>query len=334
MNIAFAGFRHGHIFTLYKQAKNHPDIHIAAAWEENDEARKEAESRGVTFNCVGYDDMLTYPGIDAVAIGDYYGIRGERVIKALKAGKHVVADKPICTTLAELDEIERLSSEKNLKVGCMLDLRYLRSAAAAKEIISGGRLGKIHAICFGGQHSLNYGTRAKWYFEKGKHGGTINDIAVHGIDLIRYITGLELEDIIAARCWNAFAREVKEFKDCAQFMAVFGGGAGLIADVSYSLPEGCGFDMTKPWRFTFWGENGVLEFDANSDTILLEMAGADAPEIIKSEPSSSNTIIDFLADINGVPNELDTENVFKSSRSTLMIQDFANKSEGDKFEKV
>jgi predicted dehydrogenase len=330
MNLAFAGFRHGHIFSLYRWAAEHPEVHIAAAWEENDEARKEAGGRGVVFNCTSFDELLSFPGIDAVAIGDYYGIRGERIIKALKAGKHVVSDKPICTSLSELDEIERLSREKNLKVGCMLDLRYLGSAKAAKELISGGRLGEIHAISFGGQHSLNYGRRASWYFEKGKHGGTINDIAIHGIDLVRYITGRELESILAARCWNAFAKEEKHFKDCAQFMAVLSGRTGLLADVSYSLPGGCKFPLVQPWRFTFWGEKGVLEFAAHDDTILLEMSGADRPEIIKAEPPKQNTITDFLADINGEPCELDTENVLKSSRAVLEIQAFADKTAGDK----
>ncbi len=326
MNLAFAGFRHGHIYSLYKWAQEHPDVNIAAAWEENDAARQDAEQHGVVFNCNSYDEMLTYSGIDAIAIGDYYGIRGERVIKALKAGKHVVADKPLCTSLAELDEIERLSRINNLKISCMLDLRYTRSPKAAKEIIASGRLGEIHAISFGGQHPLNYGTRASWYFEKGKHGGTINDIAIHGLDLVRYITGRELESVAAARTWNAFATEVKHFKDCAQFMAVLTGGTGLLADVSYSLPCGCKYPLVQPWRFTFWGERGVLEFAVHDDTILLEMAGADAPEIIIGEHPTENSIIDFLADINGTPNALDTENVLQSTRAALTVQAFADRN--------
>ena len=326
MNIAFAGFRHGHIFTLYRWAAEHPDVNIAAAWEENDAAKKEAEQRGVTFNCNSFDEMLTYSGIDAVAIGDYYGIRGERIIKALKAGKHVVADKPVCTSLAELDEIERLAKENNLKIGCMLDLRYTRSPKAARDIILSGRLGDIHAISFGGQHPLNYGSRPSWYFEKGKHGGTINDIAIHGLDLVRYITGLELESVTAARTWNAFATDEKHFKDCAQFMAVLSGGTGLMADVSYSLPCGCKFPLVQPWRFTFWGEKGVLEFSVNDDKIVLEMAGTDSPEIIVGELPEENTVFDFLADISGIPNALDTENVLKSSRAALTVQSFADKN--------
>ena len=45
-----------------------------------------------------------------------------------------------------------------------------------------GNLGEIIKL-FGGQ-LIPYGTRANWYFEEGKHVGTINDIAIHGIDLV------------------------------------------------------------------------------------------------------------------------------------------------------
>ena len=184
--IAFAGFRHGHIFALYNQCLAAPDIvEIAGAWEENGAARAAAEKdHGVVFDGRSFDDFLSDPTIDIIAIGDYYGRRGELCIRALEAGKHVIADKPICTDLGELELIESLSKEKGLKVGCMLSLRYSRYTATAKEIIASGRLGEVTAISFNGQHGLDYGSRPMWYFEKGKHGGVINDLAIHGVDLV------------------------------------------------------------------------------------------------------------------------------------------------------
>ena len=52
-----------------------------------------------------------------------------------------------------------------------------------------------------------------WYFEEGKHGGTINDIAIHGIDLLRFITGKEFTKVNFAKTWNAFADKEPEFKE-------------------------------------------------------------------------------------------------------------------------
>ena len=107
MKIAFAGFRHGHIFALYNQVKECPDVEIAGSWEENEEARKAAaEKSGVEFDGRSFEDLLADDSIDMIAVGDYYGRRGELCIRALEAGKHVIADKPICTSLEELDRIE------------------------------------------------------------------------------------------------------------------------------------------------------------------------------------------------------------------------------------
>ena len=119
LNIGFAGFRHGHIFGLYNLAKNSDEVQIVYAFEENEEARISACEKGVIFNCDSFDLMLNDDSVDVIAIGDYYGRRGELAIKALKAGKHVIADKPLCTSLKELSEIRKLANEKNLKVGLL-----------------------------------------------------------------------------------------------------------------------------------------------------------------------------------------------------------------------
>jgi len=62
-----------------------------------------------------YQDILDDSNVDIVAIGDYFGIRGEMVMSALQSGKHVICDKPICTNLHELDVIESLALENGLE---------------------------------------------------------------------------------------------------------------------------------------------------------------------------------------------------------------------------
>ena len=187
MKTAFAGFRHGHIFALYDTIKNCPDFEIVDACEENDVALKSAVEKGVNFTFSSYEEMLSKTKAQTIVIGSAYGDRGAMAIKALESGKHVICDKPLCTSMEELDEIERLAKEKNLVVSCMFTMRYEEKISAIKECIDGGELGKVISVYFGGQHPLQYGRRPSWYFEKDKHGGVINDIAIHGIDLLAYL---------------------------------------------------------------------------------------------------------------------------------------------------
>ena len=165
MNLAFAGFRHGHITALYKTAVDCADVTVMGCFEENDIARTKMQgSLSCDFNYKSYDEVLSDKNVDAVAIADYYSKRGQIVIAALKAGKHVICDKPICTSLAELNEIERLTKETGLKVACMLDLRYMAQTETVKEMIQRGDIGEIINISFTGQHCLDYGNREGWYF--------------------------------------------------------------------------------------------------------------------------------------------------------------------------
>ena len=328
IKIAFAGFRHGHMNSFYKLAEESPNVEIVAAYEQNDEARANAKAElGVTFTHNSYEDMLKLEEIDVVAIGDYYSRRGSLAIKALKAGKHIYADKPLCTSLEELDEIERLAKAKGLKVGCMLDMRYNQNVQPAKDFIKDGKLGEVHAIFFSGQHPLLYGTRPNWYFEKGKHGGTINDIAIHGIDFIEYITGLSMKEVVAARCWNAFATEEPDFKDCAQFMIEMDNGAGVMADVSYSAPDSSGYILPFYWRFTIWGTKGVMEFKVGSDSISVALNGKPDIEYIEiPDLDPGNCLNVFLDELAGKDTEIDTNSVIKATRDTLKIQRVADRA--------
>lgn len=327
--IAFAGFRHGHINALYKLAQSNPDVEIVGAYEADADARAAAEADlGVVFNYDNYDDMLKDKNIDIIAIGDYYAKRGSLAIAALKAGKHVYADKPLCISIKELDEIEALAREKGLKVGCMLDMRYSKFVQPVRKFIQEGKLGEIHQIFFGGQHPLLYGTRASWYFEEGKHGGTINDIAIHGIDLIEYLTGLSMKRVIGARCWNAFATEVPSFKDSGQFIIELSNGAGLMADVSYSAPNSSGYSLPYYWRFTIWGTKGVMEFSYNSNEITVALDGKPGVETIPvPDEDTGDCLSVFVDELEGKPTDIDTEQVFKATRATLKIQEYADNQE-------
>ena len=327
MKAAFAGLRHGHVFTLWRWAQEHPDIEIIGAWEQNAAAREAARERAqVEFTYDTFEALLADPAVEIVALGDCYGLRGREAIAALQAGKHIIADKPLCTSLEELAQIRRLSAEKKLKVSCMLDLRYCFAVQKARELVESGRLGAIHTVGFNGQHHLNYGVRPAWYFEEGMHGGTINDIAIHGVDLVRYITGGEFAKTLGARCWNAFAKEEPQFADCAQFMATLTDGTGVLADVSYAHP-GSKFPLHPVWRFDFWGEKAMMELTLCDDTLLFAEKDAETPVIFKGEAPQGNGFDDLLADIAGTPTAHNTESVLRSTEAALRIQKFAQEND-------
>ena len=168
-----------------------------------------------------------------------------------------------------------------------------------------------------------YGRRPDWYFDGVSHGGVINDIAIHGVDLLSYLFNLKIEKINAARCWNAYATEERDFKDSAQLMLTAEGGAGVIADVSYAIPDGAGFGLPYYWQFYVWGEKGLISFSINTPALFYEK-GKTAPEAIE-DVKTIDYLSDFLALTEGKDTLLSPEDVFASARLTLRIQDKADK---------
>ena len=332
MNLAFVGFKHRHTGAIYQEAMADPNITVLGAWEDTEEGRALADGLGLAFNYPTLESVLNDPRVDAVCLGGSFGERGGEAIAALRAGKHVYADKPVCTSLAEIDEIEALSSAKNLKVGCYLTLRFSQGIRNLREMIADGTLGEIGCINMTAQHPLQYGSRPMWYFAPGQHGGTINDIAIHGVDLVRFITGMGIKNVTAARTWNHFATEEPDFRDCGQFMAELDNGAGFMADVSYAAPASCGFSLETYWRMTFWGTRGVAEYkmkgagtagiDADS-AVLLQVALQGSKGFTPMELKSYNVtgLGEFVREINGETDLLiNTEDVIRSSREVLTIQ--------------
>jgi len=203
LRIAFAGFRHGHITEVYALARQREDLELAGACEDHAETRERLKADGkIEITHDSTDALFDGAAFDVLAVGDYYGRRGELLIRALEAGKHVMVDKPMCTRRAELDRVAELAAAGGLSVGCQLNMRSSGNFIALRDAVLGGAVGEVHTIDFQGQHPLSWGSRPGWYFEPGKHGGTINDLAIHAIDLIGWATGRQLVAAVAARAFS------------------------------------------------------------------------------------------------------------------------------------
>ncbi len=328
MKLAFIGFRHPHIHALYQHARDTAEIEIVGACEEDGPTRAAlTQNTKVQLTHDTWQPMLDEVACDAVAVGDYFSRRGELILQLLARGKHVIVDKPVCTKLAELDAIEAKLQSSGLKLGCMLDLRDSPQVVGLRTLIRSGLIGEVQAIAFGGQHPLLLGSRASWYFEPGKHGGTINDIAIHAVDALPWITGRQFSVVNAARGWNAFASDFPHFQDAAQLMLTLDNGCGVLGDVSYFMPDSMGYSLPLYWRMTFWGRQGVLETSTTSDHIWVALNGERAPR--KEALPAGNPagyLHAFLHDVAGNPldDALTTADVLKSARTALIIQGVAD----------
>lgn len=323
LRVAFVGFRHGHILSLHRLLQTRDDVIIAAACEEDAATRASLARSGILVTHDDYARMLAETQCDVVACGDYFGIRGKRLVQALEAGKHILSDKPLCTRLDELAAIEHRARAKARSIGCMLDLVDLAPYRTLRRLVREGAIGEVHTVCFSGQHPLNYGSRAGWYFEEGKHGGTLNDIAIHAFDAIPWITGRGIAEITAARAWNARVTECPSFQDGAQCMLRLDNDGGAIGDVSYLAPDAAGYSLPSYWRFLLHGADGCIETACNASSVVLFRKDEKHAIEIPIDPARPGGYFeDFLAELGGHPNRegLHSERVLRSARIALRAQ--------------
>ena len=319
--IAFAGFRHPHIFSLHTRAKEHPECEIVAAWENDPLTRDHLRSSGeVVLTHEAFEHMLKESGCTIVALGDVYAQRGAQAIAALKAGKHVISDKPLCTALDELDQIARLAQEKNLSVGCQLDLVESGVMRQLQKVLREGIIGSVCTLTITAQHPLRCCSRAAWHFEPGQHGGTINDIGGHVFPLAPWLTGSPWKTLLAAREWNAKAAAAPHFKDCAQIFAVLENGASCFADLSYLAPDTLGYELPQYWRVTVHGTKGMAEASYARPHITVVTDHDTTPQKLPALTGKpAGYLQEFLDEITGSPSPegLGTVRVLSVSRQAL-----------------
>ena len=123
LKIAFAGFRHDHIRSLYDLSSGARRPRNRSGLRRRWSNARQAEQSGkvdVTHTCL--DSMLDVES-NIIAVGEYFTKRGEVAIRALQSGRHVIVDKPLCTQMEAVEQMAVLSAEHSLKIGCMLTMR-------------------------------------------------------------------------------------------------------------------------------------------------------------------------------------------------------------------
>lgn len=145
INIAIVGLGFGAEFIPIYQ--KHPNANLVAISQRNEEKLNElGDAFGIAKRYTSYDELLQDPEIDAVHINTPIPDHGIQSIKALKAGKHVACTVPMATTLAECEEIVRLTQETGLTYMMMETVVYAREFLFIKELYEKGELGKVQFL--------------------------------------------------------------------------------------------------------------------------------------------------------------------------------------------
>jgi len=134
-----------------------------------------------------YDDFLKSP-IDAVYIGSVNSDHYTQVIKAARAGKHILCEKPLAITYSQAEEMVKVCEENKVQLAINYTQRFHPIVAKAKEIVDGGMLGKLVSMQI--NFNINFEPGDNFRFKKElSGGGALRDLGTHAIDLMRFLGG-------------------------------------------------------------------------------------------------------------------------------------------------
>jgi predicted dehydrogenase len=200
------------------------------------------------LEAVGRDRLFDDPTIDIIVSAAIPRDRPAIAIRAMRAGKDVMVDKPGATTLPDVEAIERAARETGRIFSICFSERFVvRACEAATRLCSEGAIGRVIQTVGLGPHRLNRSIRPGWFFEREAYGGILVDIASHQIDQFLFFTGTCQAEIAASAVANRNLPDVPDFDDYGEILLRNERASGFIR-VDWFTPDG----------LTTWGDGRLF----------------------------------------------------------------------------
>ena len=181
---------------------SNPDAEVAAVCDIVEERAQELAQK---YSCKAYTDyhqMLEDPDLDAIIVAATNTTHAEMTIAALEAGKHVMCEKPMATSLQDAARMIESAEKSGKQLMIAHNQRLEPANQKAKEIIQSGKLGKILTFTsvFGhpGSEFWAIDGADTWFYRKNITGlGVLGDLAIHKLDLVRWLLGDDYTEAVA-----------------------------------------------------------------------------------------------------------------------------------------
>jgi predicted dehydrogenase len=246
-----------------------------------------------------YEALLADEHVDVVHLTTPNHLHYSQVKSALAAGKHVVCEKPLTLTAAESAELVALAEQSGLVHCTNFNIRFYPQVQEARARVLGGEVGEVWNV-HGGylQDWLLYPTDWNWRLQPEQGGAlrAVADIGSHWLDLVQFVTGLQVEEVFADLATTIPVRQrptkqVETFAagddaeraevpmttdDLGHILVRFRGGArgsGVISQVSAGRKNAVSFEVAGSQGALGWGGERPEELwlghrDAPNGTLL------------------------------------------------------------------
>lgn len=214
-----------------------------------DQAKAEAYARqwNIPRAHSSYEALLTDPAIDAIYISLPNSLHAEWTIRAVEAGKHVLCEKPLAISLAEVDAITTAAQTHGKIVAEAFMYRHHPMTMKVKELIASGAIGELRSVR--GAFTFNIGNSPENVrLNPGLGGGSVWDIGCYPVSYTRFVIGSEPQEVFGWQVTGASGVD-EVFTGQMRF-------PGVLAQFD------CGFRSSYRTHMEFVGSQGTIDVPA------------------------------------------------------------------------
>jgi predicted dehydrogenase len=276
---------------LIKAAQNVPDANVVAvAARDPKRAREFADAHGIPRVLASYDDLVNDPELDVIYNPLPNSLHCEWTIAALRAGKHVLCEKPIASNAIEADLMARAADETGKILGEAFHYRYHPLADRIRALITDGTLGRL--VHLEGQFSVPI-PETNIRFDWSLAGGATMDLGCYPLHMIRYFSGL------TPRVVSAKAETGPKNIDIAMEVALELAG-GVTAKMS------CAMKKDSPLRASFVarGDRGELRVTNpiaphRGHQLIVKTGAGEKTEMVPGDTTFTHQLRAFIKAVRG-----------------------------------
>jgi len=216
-------------------------------------AKKLAEKYRAPWFATIEEMLAGRPDLDIVSVCTPNGLHAEHSIRALKAGKHVLCEKPMALSVKDCSDMIHAAERANKRLFIVKQNRFNPPVIAVKDLIDRGKLGKIYSVqlnCFWNRNADYY--KNSWKGTKDLDGGTLYTQFSHFIDLLYWFLG-DVESL-TAHTGNFHHQGLIEFEDTGVVILKFLSGA--IGTINYTVNA---YKKNMEGSLTLFAEKGTVK---------------------------------------------------------------------------
>lgn len=240
LKLGVIGLQHFHVYGFVKDLQATGNVRMVAGADEDAALRQEmADKFGVPVYS-DYRRLLEVERPDAVVLSNVNNRRADAICDCASAGVHVLADKPLATTLADLERVERAVDESGIRLASLIAGGYGALSQGLKAAIEGGELGELVQLASLSPHRWRLDPklgwqRPAWNYDPEQYGGCIIVDGIHGINELRWLTGAEVLNVAAAHTNRSFPQH-PGFTDSCSILMGMGRGISCFVGMNWLTP--------------------------------------------------------------------------------------------------